>query len=463
MAMLSALTHPRTDKQKLLSLFAPILLETLGAMLFGLVDSVLLARISDNAVGAVGTATTYLGMFYLLFGVISGGVLAVMLQYYGSGQKGAAFQTRKIALFINGGIGLSLSLALSIAAPWILQAIGISEALQADATIYFHIVGVACLVDAVTPIASSYLRAFDRTRYSLISALSGNAVNLGLDALFLFAFGWGVRGVAIATVIGKLVTLALCFFFGRVMIHGTQYTDRVAWKTILRQILRIGLPGAIETTSYSVAMTLVMVFLNRMDPTGYEANARAVAGQITNFAYCAAYALGQANIIVVGWKLGEGKRKECYSITRFSLLLAIGVSLLLELFFAILGPWIGRAFTQNETLLNTVRIVLFIDLALELGRSTNLVVGNTLKSTGDAWFPMVVAVIVTSLIVIGGTYLFGVTLGLGVIGAFIALAADECVRAIIIFFRWASGKWEKQRLVSIQEEPMPALEGQEEA
>lgn len=148
---------------------------------------------------------------------------------------------------------------------------------------------------------------------------------------------------------------------------------------------------------------------------------------------------------------------------RFSLLLAIGVSLLLELLFAILGPWIGRAFTQNETLLNTVRIVLFIDLALELGRSTNLVVGNTLKSTGDAWFPMVVAVIVTSLIVIGGTYLFGVTLGLGVIGAFIALAADECVRAIIIFFRWASGKWEKQRLVSIQEEPMPALEGQEEA
>lgn len=180
------------------------------------------------------------------------------------------------------------------------------------------------------------------------------------------------------------------------------------------------------------------------------AGARSVAGQITSFSYCAAYAFGQANVLIVGWNIGEKKQKACYRITYFASILAIGVGVVLEILFASFSPWIGQVFTQDQTLLTAVRIVLFIDIALEVGRAGNLVYGNALKASGDAFFPMIVNVVATLITVIGGTYLFAVTCRLGAIGAYIALAADECTRGIFVFFRFRSGKWEKKALVKDQ-------------
>ena len=443
---------PLTDKRRLVLLFFPILFETLSMILLGVVDTIFIARVSDSAVGAAGTATTYLSMFYLLFAVISSGVLAVMLQYFGSNKKGVAVQARNLAVIFNGACGVILSLVLGFGAPWILDTVGISEALRNDAIMYFRIVGAACIIDALIPLFSSYLRAFDKTRYTLIAGLSANILNIALDALFIFGFQMGVAGAAIATVIGKALNLGLCLLFGKILINGRQYKERISHRVVIRQMVKIGLPGAVEMTAYSLAMSVVMVYLNRMDPTGFEASARSVAAQITSFSYCAAYAFAQANVLLVGWKIGEGDKKTCYKITRFAALVAIGIGVALELLFALIAPWMAKLFANDSQIIQAVRIVLFIDIALEIGRAGNLVYGNTLKSTGDSIYPMIISVIVTSVVVLGGGYLFAVVCKLGVIGAYIALGADECIRVVMIFFRWRSGKWESKCLVHHEKE-----------
>lgn len=127
--------------------------------------------------------------------------------------------------------------------------LGVSEALKNNATIYLRIVGVGCILDALIPVFSNYLRAFNKTKYTLFAAIAGNIVNLVLDAIFLFALDWGVMGAAIATVIGKVIILGLCFLFGHYLIHGLQYKERESRKLVVKQILRIGLPSAIEAAS----------------------------------------------------------------------------------------------------------------------------------------------------------------------------------------------------------------------
>ena len=70
-----------TAKRKTLTqLSVPICLETLFYMLSGMVDTLMLLSVSDQAVGAVGTANTYIGVFIIMFGVISSGMIAVMSQ-----------------------------------------------------------------------------------------------------------------------------------------------------------------------------------------------------------------------------------------------------------------------------------------------------------------------------------------------------------------------------------------------
>ena len=67
-------------RKTLVQLFIPICLETLLFMLAGMVDTLMLSSVNDNAVGAVGTANTYVSIFIIMFGIITSGMSAVMTQ-----------------------------------------------------------------------------------------------------------------------------------------------------------------------------------------------------------------------------------------------------------------------------------------------------------------------------------------------------------------------------------------------
>ena len=72
------------ERKTLTQLSVPICLETLFYMLSGMVDTLMLSSVSDQAVGAVGTANTYISVFIIMFGVISSGMIAVMSQNIGA-------------------------------------------------------------------------------------------------------------------------------------------------------------------------------------------------------------------------------------------------------------------------------------------------------------------------------------------------------------------------------------------
>ena len=98
-------------------------------------------------------------------------------------------------------------------------------------------------------------------------------------------------------------------------------------------------------------------------------------------------------------------------------------------------------------MINLVVKLLIIDIFLEFGRVTNLVYGQALKTSGDAVFPVIMGAIFMYLAAVGGTYFFGIRMGLLAVGAYIGMASDECARAIGMVFRWKTEKWKTKRLV----------------
>lgn len=72
------------QQKGLIALFIPMALETLFMMLTGMADTVMLSSVSDSAVGAVGTANTYISIFIITFGIISSGMVAVVTQFIGA-------------------------------------------------------------------------------------------------------------------------------------------------------------------------------------------------------------------------------------------------------------------------------------------------------------------------------------------------------------------------------------------
>ena len=102
-------------------------------------------------------------------------------------------------------------------------------------------------------------------------------MNLGLNALFLFGFHWGVWGVALATGISRLVNLLWLVIAASRRIHVSADLAPPANRVLLGQIISIGLPAAMETSLYNLAITLVIRFLNQMDDAGMQATARSMS------------------------------------------------------------------------------------------------------------------------------------------------------------------------------------------
>ena len=436
-----------TERKNLLQLFIPISLETLCFMLTGMVDTMMLSSVDDAAVGAVGTANTYIGVFIIMFNIISAGMVAVMTQYIGAGKPGIAYQARQLGAAFNAVLGIFLSLFLFFFSGNILEIVGVAPLLMGYAKTYLQIVGGFCILNALMPIFSSYLRAFGYTKQPLYATLSANVLNLVLNAFFLFVMKWGVAGVAIATVSSRVVNLLIIMLCSRVLIHAKENPDRIKNGEILRQIVKIGLPSACETALYNIAMTLTIRFLNQMDPDGINVTARSYALQITNFSYCVGAALAQANAILTGWRMGAKDYDACDRGTKKAALIGIVVAAILESLFAIFSAQIMRLFSNDPVIISLVGKLLVIDIVLEIGRVSNLVFGQALKTSGDAIFPTVIAAVFMYLCMVFGTYVLGIHFGLMAVGAYIAMACDECVRAVCMFARWQTGKWRKKGLI----------------
>ena len=375
-----------------------------------MVDTLMLSSVGDYAVGAVGTANSYIGMFIIMFSIISSGMMTVMTQNIGAGRPGIAYQARQLGLIFNSVIGMGMSIFLFIFSGNILDLIGIAGNLREPAMSYLEIVGGGCFLNALIPIFASYLRAFGHTKQPLIATIIGNLVNFALNAVFLFALHKGVQGVATATVISKVINLAIVIFFSCTLVKAGKNPERLSNRTVLSQIIRVGLPSAFESVLYNVAMMLVVKFLNQMDTDGINVTA-------------------------------------CKRDTKKAAIIGVIVATCLETLFAVTAPWAMKLFTDNPDMVHIVTRLLAIDIILEVGRVTNLVYGQALKTSGDAVFPAVIAAVFMYVCAVGGTWMFGLHLGLLATGAYIGLTCDECVRAVGMVLRWRSGKWTEKKLV----------------
>ena len=233
------------ERKTLTQLSVPIGLETLFYMLSGMVDTLMLSSVSDQAVGAVGTANTYIGVFIIMFGVISSGMIAVMSQNIGAGRPGIAYQARQLGLIFNALIGIVMSVVLATFSGGLLRIVSIAPALLEPAEIYLRIVGGTCFLNALIPIFSSYLRVFGYTKHSLIGTVVGNVLNIILNSVFLFAFNWGVMGVAVAIMLALFSFTCLISYYYEAetaAMYLFQGESKAKVRKVVTWIMRIAMP-----------------------------------------------------------------------------------------------------------------------------------------------------------------------------------------------------------------------------
>lgn len=430
----------------------PIFVESALLSLLGSVDTLMLGKYSDNAVAAVGVTNQIIWMLNLIFAIITAGTSILISQYIGAkSDKKTIIQVAGISVGFNALIGVILSILMVIGGTNILKFLNSPFEVLGLGLQYLDIVGGFIFIQAIIMTFTAILRSHGLTKSCMNVTIIMNLANVVMNYILIFGkFGFpemGVAGAAIATVLSKVIGLIILGKLTYELIFSklTMSMFKPFPKIHLINILKIGVPSAAEQISYNLSQLAITSIINLVGVTSIAA--KSYVGTIICFSYIFASAVGQGTSIFIGRFIGNKDEKNAFKLLKYSLKRSLVVSIIMSCIVAIVGRGILGILTSNEDIISIAIKIFLIEIILEPGRCINIVGIGGLRAAGDVKFPVYIGVFSMWTFGVGLSYLLGLKLGLGLIGAWIGFTVDEWFRAILVLIRWKTGKWKGKSFV----------------
>lgn len=434
------------------SLAWPIFFQSLLGVSLGYADTVMLSNYSDTAVGAVGNANSVLGFLALAFTVISSATGIMVSQYLGAEKKEEMNRIYTVALSFNLVLSIIISLIVFLFSRPLLIAMQVPDGMLNDADMYMKIVGGTIFTQAVINAFSQIFDSNGKTIFGMIIAFGMNVLNIIGNYLFLYGplrdLGFGISGAAVSTCISRVLAVAAAIIYFALVIKGSfgiKYLKPFP-RSILKNLLRLGIPTAGENISYNFSQLIITALVNTMGIVAI--NTKIYANMLSVFTYMIAFSAAMATQIIVGHSVGAGDYDFAYKRLLRTLRFGLIVSISAAIINWIASPLTFSMFSDDPKVIELGSVILFISVILEFGRTTNIVVINSMKAAGDVKFPTMLAIFSMWGISVLLAYILGVVLEMGLVGVWIGMAADEIFRGVVVLIRWIRGSWRGKRIIT---------------
>ncbi|NLT44369.1 MAG: MATE family efflux transporter [Thermotogaceae bacterium] len=317
----------------LIGLSIPSIIAMLTNAIYNLVDTFFIGRIGTSAVGAVAVAFpifNLIGAVGLTYGV---GAASYVSRLLGAGDKRQADKAASTALFTSFATGIAFTILGLIFLDPLLTAFGATETIMEYAREYTMIIIMGSIFTMMNMTMNNLVRAEGNAQRFMVAMVSGALLNVALDPVFIFGFGMGITGAAVATVISQSVsTMIILEYF----IRKKSYTNlsirlyRFSLQ-IYSEIFKIGLPTFLRQSLSSFAVAL----LNNA-AGNYGDHAVAAVGitmRVLMLGMMVLFGYGQAFQPVAGYNYGAKKFSRVFEALRFSVI----VTTVFASVFAIIG------------------------------------------------------------------------------------------------------------------------------
>lgn len=331
-----ALTHRR-----ILSFALPITFANITVPLLGVVDTGVVGQLGQAApIGAVGIGAVILSAFFWFFGFLRMGTTGLTAQANGAGDGAevAAMLIRGLLLAgCAGGLVILLQGPLFYAAFQISPASPEVEAL-ARAYLQIRVFGAPAAIGLYA--ITGWLIALERTRAVLVVQLVSNCVNILLDLWFVLGLGWGVEGVAVATLMAEWLGLAVGLYLCRGVFARPDWHDwaRILDRVVLKRMSVVNSDILIRSLLLQAVFISFMFYGAKLSDTALAANQ-----VLIQFVYVTAYALDAFALAaesLVGQAVGARRAGALRRASVMSSQWAAAISVLLALLFWAGGPWV---------------------------------------------------------------------------------------------------------------------------
>ena len=409
----------------------------LGALaadpIVSLVDTAFVGRLGAVPLAALGVNISVFSLAFVVFNFLAYGTTPMIGRAIGRGDREGAgrvvMQAFTLALIVG---ALALILLQAFATP-ILTLMGADEALQEPALVYLRIRALAGPALLLITAGNGAFRGYQDTRTPFVITLGLNLINLVLDPLFIFGFGWGLAGAAWATTIAQWVG-ALWFVWLLLVRRREELEIPLILPSLveLRPFLRIGWELAVRTFALIGTLTLATAVATRVGVL--EVAAHQVAAQLWLFLALVVDALAIAAQALVARYLGENDVESAREVSNRLLVWGLGVGVILGIGFALLAPYLPRLFTGDEEVIALVLAVFpFVVFMQPLNALVFVWDGIFMGAEDFAYLARAMVISAAAAVLV---LLLVVPLGLGLAGVWWGIVALMGVRVVTLAVRY---------------------------
>lgn len=337
--------------KKFLGYAIPSALAMFVSSLYTIIDGIFVGQgVGDNALAAV---TIVMPLTIMLFGIatmfaVGGGALV-------SKNFGAKKDIEGINLFRQVFkflliISTVISLVLAIFSSPIVSILGATESIKPLASEYLRYYALFCIPNLIGIALNSFVRNDNRPKLAMISTISGAITNIVLDYIFIFPLGMGLKGAAIATGLGQLVTVSI------VIPHFIRKKGKLTFgnvkldKSIIKEFTNIGVPSFFAEAAFSIIVFIQNIaIVNILGETGLSAYS--IINYITTNIYMVLLGLTFGAQPLISYNFGAKNAKNMLEIYKIYNVASIIINIIFTTVCFIFGRVLIGIFTADSNIL----------------------------------------------------------------------------------------------------------------
>lgn len=435
------------SNKTLVRLIIPLIIEQILAVAVGMADTIMVSSVGESAVSGVSLVDSVVLLLINLFAALATGGAVVAGQYIGQNRNDKAAKSGEQLIVFVSLISIVIMAMMYAGKNFILNVVfgSIDPDVASFANTYMLIVFASIPFIAIYNSGAALFRAMGNSKITLKTSLIMNLINVVGNATLIYGFRMGVAGVAIPTLVSRVVAAIIIIVLLRdesLTIHISKKFNYKYDGKMVGKILKIGIPNGIENSMFQLGKVVLLSVISTFGTVSITANA--VANTVSGFQMLPGGAIGLGLVTVVSQCVGAKDYEQVRYYTKKLIKYAHLSLIIINLIIFMTAPLILKAYNLSpETAALTKKIILFYGVNAIIIWPLAFTLTNTLRAANDVRYAMLVSIGSMWIVRIGLGIFFAKTLNIGMFGAWMGMICDWYVRSIFFIGRFKGTKWIK--------------------
>ena len=448
---------PQFDRKamtkKAISVAWPAMAESFFVTLAGMIDTMMVSALGSYAVAAVGLTNQPKFIALTVFFGINIAVSALVARRKGEGRRDSANEILLTALGLTTVLCAVITAVFMLFTPQIMTLAGSNADTHEAAVEYFLIIIGGTFFSVLTMVINAAQRGSGNTRLSMSTNLTSSVVNVFFNYLLIEGHlgfpAWGIRGAAVATVLGTVVSAGMAVFSlfrpnSYVRIPEMIRRKIRMTKESLRSIWRLAYNSSLENLAMRIGFVATALLAARLGTDEFAAHN--VGMSILGLGFSFADGMQVAAVALSGEALGAGRKSDAREYGGICQRIGFLISVVLALLLLIGGRWFFSLYFREEHILDMGVMLSRYIMVIVLLQISQIIYTGCLRAAGDVRYTLMGALISVTVIRTAVTMVLVLVFNLGLHGIWLGVLSDQLSRFAIMRRRFKQGNWVNLRI-----------------